>query len=220
MKTPCSSCNQRLEIPDELAGQTIECPACNSSLAVPSLGTHPSVASQVKEPASQIASNKKQKSSMVKRFIAYVVGIALVVISLIVFWFSENSQTLLEAENIETIEKYIDPINKGNINVVKQYLAAGADANMNLPSEWTLLHHAADRTNKEIVKILLEAGANVNAKIDGGYTPLDLAQSLMEKDLYSSNEVYLRIKSKKKEIADLLRKNGGKTAEELKAEGK
>ena len=157
---------------------------------------------------------------MVKRLIAYVVGIALVVISLIVFWFSENSQTLLEAENIETIEKYIDPINKGNINLVKQYLAAGADVNMNLPSEWTLLHHAADRTNKEIVKILLEAGANVSAKIDGGYTPLDLAQSLMEKDLYSSNEVYLRIKSKKKEIADLLRKHGGKTSEELKAEGK
>jgi hypothetical protein len=36
MKIPCSSCNQRLEIPEELAGQTIECPACNASLAVPS----------------------------------------------------------------------------------------------------------------------------------------------------------------------------------------
>ena len=37
MKIPCSNCNQRLEIPEELAGQTIECPACNASLAVPSL---------------------------------------------------------------------------------------------------------------------------------------------------------------------------------------
>ena len=36
MKIPCSSCNQRLEIPEELAGQTIECPACNASLTVPS----------------------------------------------------------------------------------------------------------------------------------------------------------------------------------------
>ncbi len=35
MKIPCSNCNQRLEIPEELAGQTIECPSCNSSLAVP-----------------------------------------------------------------------------------------------------------------------------------------------------------------------------------------
>ena len=36
MKIPCSNCNQRLEIPEELAGQTIECPACNTSLTVPS----------------------------------------------------------------------------------------------------------------------------------------------------------------------------------------
>ena len=35
MKIPCSNCNQRLEIPDELAGQTIECPACSTSLVVP-----------------------------------------------------------------------------------------------------------------------------------------------------------------------------------------
>ena len=35
MKIPCSNCNQRLEISDELAGQTIECPACSTSLVVP-----------------------------------------------------------------------------------------------------------------------------------------------------------------------------------------
>ena len=35
MKIPCSNCNQRLEIPEELAGQTIECPACKASLTVP-----------------------------------------------------------------------------------------------------------------------------------------------------------------------------------------
>jgi hypothetical protein len=34
MKILCSNCNQRLEIPEELAGQTIECPACNASLSV------------------------------------------------------------------------------------------------------------------------------------------------------------------------------------------
>ena len=31
MKIPCTNCNQHLEIPEELAGQTIECPACNAS---------------------------------------------------------------------------------------------------------------------------------------------------------------------------------------------
>ena len=49
MKIPCSNCNQHLEIPEELAGQTIECPACNTSLAVPAL---------VQEETPQVASGK------------------------------------------------------------------------------------------------------------------------------------------------------------------
>ena len=47
MKIPCSSCNQRLEIPEELAGQTIECPACNASLAVPAMAAPTPATSQV-----------------------------------------------------------------------------------------------------------------------------------------------------------------------------
>ena len=46
-------------------------------------------------------------------------------------------------------------------------------------------------------------GADVNAKLEGGRTPLDVA-----------------IIQNKSETADLLRKHGGKTGEELKAEGK
>ena len=34
MKIPCPNCNQRLDIPEELSGQTIECPACNSSIII------------------------------------------------------------------------------------------------------------------------------------------------------------------------------------------
>jgi len=49
MKIPCSNCNQHLEISEELAGQTIKCPACNTSLAVPA---------QVQESAAQAASGK------------------------------------------------------------------------------------------------------------------------------------------------------------------
>ena len=62
---------------------------------------------------------------------------------------------------------------------------------------------AATDGNIEAVKQHLAAGANVNAKDDVGKTPLDGA-----------------IEFKHPEIADLLRKHGGKTAEELKAEGK
>ena len=69
--------------------------------------------------------------------------------------------------------------------------------------EGLLLHEAAYHSNKEIVGLLIAKGADVNARDNGGETPLDLA-----------------IQLKQTEIADLLRKHGGKTAKELKAEGK
>jgi ankyrin repeat protein len=69
--------------------------------------------------------------------------------------------------------------------------------------ESTPLHWAADMGHEEIAEILIAKGADVNAKRDSGETPLDLA-----------------IKYNKTETADLLRKHGGKTGEELEAEGK
>jgi ankyrin repeat protein len=62
------------------------------------------------------------------------------------------------------------------------------------------LHYAS---TKEIAELLIAKGADVNAKTKRGDTPLDWA-----------------IKYKRTETADLLRKHGGKTGEELKAEGK
>ena len=58
-------------------------------------------------------------------------------------------------------------------------------------------------SHKEIVELLIAKGADVNAKTGDGRTPLD----------YS-------IVNKQPETANLLRKHGGKTGEELKAEGK
>ncbi len=88
---------------------------------------------------------------------------------------------------------------KGNIEAVKQHLAAGTDVNAkNDWSEWTPLHRAAEYNHKEIAELLIAKGADVNPKDENGYTPLDWADD---------------------EIVDLLRKHGGKTGEELKAEG-
>ena len=91
---------------------------------------------------------------------------------------------------------------KGNIDVIKQHLAAGTDANSKDKLGRTSLHFAATWGHKKIVKLLIAEGADVNAKAEGGRTPLDMAT------VGSQNET-----------ADLLRKHGGKTGEELKAEG-
>ena len=87
----------------------------------------------------------------------------------------------------------------GNIEAVKQHLAAGTDVNERDEDGDTPLLHAALFGHKEIVELLIGKGADVNAKTkDTRATPLDFAND---------------------EITDLLRKHGGKTGEELKAEG-
>ena len=65
------------------------------------------------------------------------------------------------------------------------------------------IHDAVNEGNIEAVKQHIAAGTDVNAKTNAGMTPLSLAN------------VFDRT-----EIADLLRKHGGKTGVELKAEGK
>jgi ankyrin repeat protein len=94
---------------------------------------------------------------------------------------------------------------KGHMEIAELLIAKGADVNAKeneKGNRWrTPLHYAAIRGEKEIVELLISRGANVNAKTDDGVTPLDWAISHPE-------------------TAELLRKHGGKTAEELKAEGK
>jgi len=109
---------------------------------------------------------------------------------------------------------------KGLKTVVELLIAEGADVNAkNKYGRTTPLHFAAFGGHKEIAELLIAAGADVNAKSeegytlnakdDGGDTPLDLAEMVLG---YDSPEA----KAAKKEIADLLRKHGGKTAAELK----
>ena len=94
----------------------------------------------------------------------------------------------------------IDAAKQGNIEAVKQHIAAGTDVNVKDKVGGTPLHHAAWQGHKEVIELLIAKGADVNATDRNGKTPLDRADN--------------------KETADLLRKHGGKTGEELKAEGK
>ena len=127
---------------------------------------------------------------------------------------------LVGCGNPEADRALLEAAKDGNIKAVKQHLAAGADvnakgwfkltlhivegANVNEETynDWTPLHWAAYRDHKEIVELLIAEGADVNAK-DAGTTPLDVAEEF-----------------NLSELASILRKHGGKTGEELQAEGK
>ena len=102
----------------------------------------------------------------------------------------------------------------GSIKAVKQHLAAGTDVDwFDEPvgrlghsvviDKTTALHYAVFGGQKDVAEILIANGADVNAKNLQSKSPLDFA-----------------VKYKQPELADLLRKHGGKTGAELKAEGK
>jgi ankyrin repeat protein len=71
------------------------------------------------------------------------------------------------------------------------------------------LHSAARDGHKEIAELFITEGADVNAKDQDANTPLDGA-------IFFPNRKSMKRHS---ETADLLRKHGGKTGEELKAAG-
>jgi len=81
----------------------------------------------------------------------------------------------------------------GDVELLRKYFSNGVDVNEKDDSGETALHYAA---TEKVADLLISKGAQVNATNDFGETPLDQAEG---------------------EVADLLRKHGGKTGEELGA---
>ena len=108
----------------------------------------------------------------------------------------------------------------GNVAAIKQHIAAGTDVNGTslgaTPLHFAATYRVGNQTalqDKQIVELLIAAGADLNAKDRGGRTPLEQAEKGFE-NLLPEDQAAM------KEIADIIRKHGGKTGEELKAEGK
>ena len=123
----------------------------------------------------------------------------------------------------------------GHQEIIKELIAKGADVNARTNEGDTSLHKAVAEGNKEAVELLITAGADVNARNDFEITPLHEATgSNLEKGHLEITELLLAngadvnavdhgstlldyAKSDNPEIADTLRKHGGKTGDWFKA---
>ena len=95
-------------------------------------------------------------------------------------------------------------VEEGDLSTVRQCLESGTNIEcVRGKASFRVLHRAAEAGNKSMVRFLIQKKANVNATAIKGWTPLDLAH-----------------KEEQVEVVELLRENGAKTSEELKAEGK
>ena len=224
-----------MEIPEELAGQTIDCPACNASLAVPAMAAPPPVPAPVQESAPQAATSKKSISSIPKWAIVSIAGIAVVIVGLIMFFpdtavktdeESQRPSPPAEAKPIEPVAEVAQP----------EPPIARTEAPA-ISIDGITCHDAAMFGNIKAVKKHLAAGTDVNAKdAQFGGTPLhfavgsgykEIAELLISKGADVNPKNYndetpldWAIQYNKTETAELLRKHGGKTKKELKAAGK
>ena len=129
--------------------------------------------------------------------IGIVVSVVLGVLLVLILKKIADSKWLMETLHIMC--------SKGDIWYVKRHLDKGSDVNAKDENGVTPLHYAAEGGYNEIVELLIDKGVDVNTKDNLGRTPLDMFDDSVVGG---------------PEIADLLRKHGGKTGEELKSEGK
>ena len=132
-----------------------------------------------------------------------------------------------------------EAVEQGDIEAVRQHLASGTDVDAKSSRTGsTPLHFATNYGRKEIAELLISKSADVNPMGGGGKTPLSYAVGEGHKEIVElliANGADVNAKDEDGENGetpldwaisqfqnkafDLLRKHGGKTAEELKAEG-
>ena len=117
---------------------------------------------------------------------------------------------------------------EGNIELVGKYLAEGININAKNEVGNTALHYAAFNHKWKIVDLLVANGAKVNPRGSDGNTPLDWAFNLKTPQAWLIRNRSLDVvtggivheDNAESKVIDTLRKHGGKTGDELKAEGK
>ena len=162
------------------------------------------------------------------------------------YWFPTINKFMpsqeLKAESNAKLISIHEASARGNIEATKEHLAIESNVNQKDNSGRPPLYYAVWNDHTEIAKILISKGANVNTEKSAKFNPLysaaggragkETIELLIEKGAdvnfirerggTRGNETPLDRATRKgrTEIADLLRKHGGKTGEELEAEGK
>ena len=142
---------------------------------------------------------------------------------------------IAEGADVNVNEDGSSPLHiAANREIAELLIANGAEVNAKKGFGITPLHSALFVKRKEIAKLLIAKGADVNTKSEEGATPLHLAATSGHNEIVelliakgadvNANKVYgeTPVDSARfqPETANLLRNHGGKTGDELKAEGK
>lgn len=90
-----------------------------------------------------------------------------------------DSEKLLQNE----MNPLLRAVEKDNLEEAKSLLSKGADIKFKDKRDWTLLHHAAKRPDKNMIELLLDKGADVNAVTKDGMSVLDYAVTSRNKDI-------------------------------------
>ncbi|MDC0065797.1 ankyrin repeat domain-containing protein [Verrucomicrobia bacterium] len=124
---------------------------------------------------------------------------------------------LLISKGADVNEIYCDaPLHLASVKnhkvIVEILISKGANVNAKNHLGQTPLHYAAREGHNEVIELLIDNGADINLPTDEARIPS------RDVDHFQNKETPLdwAIEQKQTAIADLLRKHGGKTEEELK----
>ena len=140
---------------------------------------------------------------------------------------NKGAKINLKSESGDTALHYA--VRKNHINIVEILLKNGADINIKGYRGLVPLHFAVTFDSVQLSEKLIVQGADVNVQNDDGKTPLDVV-GFNELQLLTGGPQFIPsgitldnakpVEKDKSQMVAILLKHGGKTGEELKAEGK